>query len=121
MGITPDKAGTSTHQESCRAAAADTCTGRTRRRRRRNKGNKNRIINTTTTATNVIIVCDNKNKRHHSKRATAQRKGVIERGKIQLVEKTNCISKSIALSWYRNYNWKREKVLVAHLYGNPII
>ena len=35
----------------------------------------------------VIIVCDNKDKRHHSKRATIQRRGVIERGKIQLVEK----------------------------------
>ena len=40
----------------------------------------------------VIIVCDNQNKRHHSKRATIQRRGVIERGKIQLVEKRIILS-----------------------------
>ena len=35
----------------------------------------------------VIIFCDNKYRRHYSKRAIIKRRGVIERYKIQLVEK----------------------------------
>ena len=82
---------------------------RRRSRRRRNKGNNNRIINTTT---NVIIVCDNKNKRHHSKRATVQKRGVIERGKIQLVEKRTSLVNLLCSPGTEIMNGRERKVLL---------